>query len=231
MITIRFLGPVGSCVAGIAVARVRTIMSMGFSNTVVRASTLVISFCGFTTEGFRSLIIVVSVISANGVLWRVDCAGVLCRVTSGDSEGSGVGMEEDLDSRSAEGLLMPEILLVLAARTLCLFFGEAFFVGDADSAAALSGVNISVGSIDSMVRVFLALVAVRGVGGTSVVLRREERAALFLGAGVNSSSLSSSCCCWFSSSSSDESMTGALLRVAAARRVGLVGDAADILCG
>ena len=120
-----------------------------------------------------------------------------------------------------------ETRLFLAGRTLFLFVGERDFDGDTGSGAMLSGLKSCNGSTESPVLVLRVRLAVRGVGRSSVVLRRGAFRALFCGAGVNSSSLSSFWGAWFSSSS-DESTTGAFRREAAAR-VDLRGDAADIL--
>jgi hypothetical protein len=123
-----------------------------------------------------------------------------------------------------------DIRLFLFARTLCLplvvrFLGDAFFTGEAGSLEPMfsDASKISDGSIDSLARVRRILVPVRGVGGSSTVLRREAR-VVRAGAGVNSSSLSLFVSgVW--SSSSDSSI---IFLLEAALLEGRVGDAVDI---
>lgn len=211
--TIRDFGAAGSCAVGIAVARALTTMSIGFSSTVFRASTFTTSFCGSGIEVCS--LIALSVISASGVPGMFE--------GSGDAEGFGVGNGGESSGRSGA----TETRLFLAGRTLFLFTGERGFDGDTGSGATPSGLKSCDGSTESPVLVLRVRVAVRGVGGSSVVLRRGALRALFCGAGVNSSSLPSFCGAWFSSSS-DESMIGAFRREAAAR-VDFRGDTVDIL--
>lgn len=113
------------------------------------------------------------------------------------------------------------VLLVGAA--LLRFLGDAFFIGDIGSGLIeASGSKISGGSTLSPVRVLRVRAAVRGVEGTSAVLRLVWRLGLGCSAGVNSSSSSSPPPMHPMFSSSDSSMTTFLRK--AARRDGLVGD-------
>ena len=80
-------------------------------------------------------------------------------------EGFGVGIDGIASTATDE-----RALLVGAA--LLRFLGDAFFVGDTGSGLIeSSGAKISEGSTLSFVRVLRVRAAVRGVEGTSVVLR------------------------------------------------------------
>jgi hypothetical protein len=112
---------------------------------------------------------------------------------SGDTEGCGVGSEDD--SSSAIGFVVgaTDIRLFLFARTLCRplvvrFLGEDFLMGEAGSVGSTfsDASKISGGSIDSVARVLRVRVPVFGVGGSSTVFLLEPRVAR-AGAGVKSS--------------------------------------------
>lgn len=155
---------------------------MGFSITVVLASTIVTS--GFAI-GTCSLI-AFSVISANGVEYR-DTEGdgaaggaiglgdtPTVASGSGDTVGSGVGNATEASVASSA----TDIRAFRFARTPTLppvvrFLGEAFLTGDGGSEGALlsGGLNIWDGSTESLARARRVRVAVRGVEATSAVLR------------------------------------------------------------
>lgn len=177
---------------------------MGFVSIIVESSVMVGSFSAFSSSG------------------------------SGEAEGLGVGSTGAKNEGASSAIMgtLDILLFLMFARTLCLgalFFGGAFFVGDAGAAASSSSVgeNICDGSTDSLALVRRVLL-VAGVNmevsfaGFRLVVR-----VVLAGAGVNSSSLSSS---WAGRSSSSESST-IFLREAAARRDGRVGDALDMMCG
>jgi hypothetical protein len=168
-------------------------------------------FC--TATGVRSLM-ALSVMSASGVAFRCDTRGGVgdgkdfsvdsdptsegaFSVSSGSGEidGCGVGSEE---GSSAIGFVVGalDVRVFLFARMLCLplvvrFLGEDFFTGETGSVGDTfsEASNISEGSIDSVALDFRVRPPVRGVGGSSTVLRLEPR-VVRAGAGVKSSSLS-----------------------------------------
>lgn len=166
MITIRDAGGACSCNVGTPVARVRTRISIGFSNTVFRGSTFVATAFFGSGLGVLSLI-ACSVMSARGV------PGTF--VGSGEAEGLGVGNWES-SSGAPEAI---EIRDFLPGFTLFLFEGDLVLEGEGGSVAVVSGVNSCVGSIESPVRILLVLVAVFGVAGSSAVFLRGALRALF----------------------------------------------------
>lgn len=153
--------------------------------------------------------------SARGVPWSWEGSGD----TEGPGVGRGGGSSGMTDSRP------------LACAALLRFRGEGFLVGDEGSCETLvSGSNSCEGSMLSRAAA-LPRVLRRGVeGSVFVVVRRDCRRGLVLGAGVKSSSLSGSTFGVSSTSpasSSEDSTT--TFRRDAARRVGLVGDIVAIL--
>lgn len=153
---------------------------------------------------------------------------------SGDAEGFGVGSTGAKNEGAPSATLgaLDILLFLMFARTLCLgalFFGGAFFVGDAGAAASSSsvGVNICDGSTDSLALVRRVLLVAGVNSEVSFAVFRLAVRVVLAGAGVKSSSLSSF---WAGCSSSSESSTIFLLD-AAALREGRVGDALDMICG
>jgi hypothetical protein len=157
--TIRAFGPVSSTV-GIAVCRVRTTMSIGFSKNV--AFGLIVATSGrLSGAGVRSLT-ALSVMSANGVafrcegvawgdeggseglgvaIWVVSIGSFSVFSGSGEADGFGVGRGGASDILGAS-----DTRLFLFARTLCLpagarFRGDAFFVGEGGGSDA-GGLNM-----------------------------------------------------------------------------------------
>lgn len=204
------------------VALVRTTMSIGFSNTVTRASTL---FTSIGCSCFGVAPRVASGMSSSGVPCRdcgsafgvrslivVSSASLICVASMvcglGDIDACGVGSDGGSSARlgASEARLLRTALAALTVRR----FGGDFFDGDTGSSITLSGgLKICDGSTDSPVLVWRVRVDVRGVAVASVILRRDGDFVTRVGAGVSSSSSSSLSCSedmmLFSLSSSSES--------------------------
>lgn len=226
--TVRDVGTVGSCEAGMAVCRVLTTMSIGRSNIVTLLSNFLMSCCG-SALGVLSLS-AVSVISASGVACLA-CTGGACECGSGEADGCGVGSAID-DSSGTSSVIAMDALLLRAARTPFadrLFGGDAALLGEVGSTTLSGGLNICDGSTDSLKRAFRVRPVVRGVAGSSVVFLREGALVVLAGAGVNSSSFSSGRRLMIVLSSSSDSST--TLRRVAIRREGRTGDSVDIVRG
>lgn len=247
---IRAFGTADSCDCGIPTARVRTTMSIGFSNFVTFASTFLNSIltsafgvCAFSVTSVRSSGGVTCLVASFGVCSLIadsviSVNGVPCREAgSGDVDGCGVG-RGGCSSGASGAIDTREILLFRAVRASLTLrrLGGDFFVGEVGSSATLSGgLKIWEGSIceastDSPVLArLLTAVRLRGVVASPAVFRLGDRTVL-VGAGVKSSSSSSSCrrlTTEFSISELSSSST-ITFRLAAARREGRSGDAADI---
>jgi hypothetical protein len=211
---VRALGPV-SCTTGIAFDLDFSTISIGFSRTV--SIGLIDLIWELWLSAVRGRSLSVAVISASGALCSWD--------GSGDIEGCGVG---NGGGKSGAGVVRD-----VRVGALFRLRGDARLDGDSGSGwTDCSGSNSSVGSIFSLLSVFLDLPDVLGVVAIELVVFRLDCVCLrglFCGAGVKSSSLSSSTFCMLciSSSSSDDSTT--TFRRVAARLDGLVGDSVDIL--
>lgn len=230
--TVRDVGSAGCCESGIAAARVRTTMSIGFPSAVELMSSLP-TRCGCSDcESGRRVcsLTVVSVISARGVALR--------ERASGEAEGCGVGRVGETSvasSVASSGATDTETRLLRTVRavlTLLRFGGDAVLEGEVGFPGRLSGgLNICDGS--TLARGCRERVAVRGVVVRSAVLRLLEAAVLRAGAGVYSSSALSSCSAVgvdvTSVISSSESTN--ILRRPAVRLDARAGDWADMSVG
>src|SRR5436190_857711 len=131
--TRRAFGPEGSCIVGIAVERDFTTISIGFSRF---SAGILMDAVWLVAVGGRSLRAAV-VISAKGVPGTSDGSGL--------TEGSGVGRG---GASSGTTELRP---FFAVGATLFLLRGDGFLVGDSGSGNPGSGLNISEGSMLSLI--------------------------------------------------------------------------------